>query len=146
MGAPWYVHVFMSSTKRRQSKNCRSHLMHLQVDVRLPHLGIQGIMRISSVVFQTATLLQVGLELLFAPPEGKEREREKKKGWRTSGINFSRALITVSWITVNHVQSASFQSNQVTLALSFLTVHDKVKASQVHQKQCNKLVMYLTLT
>lgn len=54
--------------------------MHLQVDVRLPHLGIQGIMRISSVVFQTATLLQVGLELLFAPPEGKEREREKKKG------------------------------------------------------------------
>lgn len=53
--------------------------MHLQVDVRRPHLGIQGIMRISSVVFQTATLLQVGLELLFAPPEGKEREREKKK-------------------------------------------------------------------
>lgn len=53
--------------------------MHLQVDVRRPHLGIQGIMRISGVVFQTATLLQVGLELLFAPPEGKEREREKRE-------------------------------------------------------------------
>lgn len=42
-------------------------LMHLQVGVRSPHLGIQGILRVSSVVFQTATLLQVGLELLSAP-------------------------------------------------------------------------------
>lgn len=54
-----------------KAKNSSSHLMHLQVGVRGPHLGIQGI---SSVVFQTATLLQVGLELLSAPPKEKEKK------------------------------------------------------------------------
>lgn len=50
--------------------------MHLQVGVRAPHLGIQGVMGVRSVVFQTATLLQVGLELLSASP----KEKGKKKG------------------------------------------------------------------
>lgn len=52
--------------------------MHLQVGVRGPHLGIQGVVGISSVVFQTATLLQVGLELLPAPPEEKEKKMMHK--------------------------------------------------------------------
>lgn len=71
-----YVQVRLSregSDALKEKKNSSSHLMHLQVGVRGPHLGIQGI---SSVVFQTATLLQVGLELLSAPPE----EKGKKKG------------------------------------------------------------------
>lgn len=42
-------------------------LMHLQVGVETSRLGVQGVMGISGVVFQTATLLQVGLELLSAP-------------------------------------------------------------------------------
>lgn len=49
--------------------------MHLQVGVRGPQFGVQGIMGIRSVVFQTATLLQVGLELLSAPPEEKGKKK-----------------------------------------------------------------------
>lgn len=51
--------------------------MHLQVGIRDPHLGFQGILGISGVVFQTATLLQVGLQLLPAPPEEKELKRTR---------------------------------------------------------------------
>lgn len=57
----------MKMEKRSRS----SHLMHLQVVVRGSHLGIQGTVGIRSVVFQTATLLQMGLQLLSAPPEEK---------------------------------------------------------------------------
>ena len=54
------------------------YLVHLQVGVRGPRLGVQcimGVMGVSGVVLQTATLLQVSLELLSAPPEEKEKER-----------------------------------------------------------------------
>jgi len=51
--------------------------MHLQVCVRDSHLGLQGIVGISGIVFQTATLFQVSLELLSAPPEEKERKIHK---------------------------------------------------------------------
>lgn len=49
--------------------------MHGHVDVRRPHLGLQSIVGINSVVFQAATLLQMGLELRSASPEnGKKRK------------------------------------------------------------------------
>lgn len=51
--------------------------MHLQVGVGDPHLGIQGVVRISSVVFQNATLLQMRLQLLSASPEEKKRKKEE---------------------------------------------------------------------
>lgn len=51
--------------------------MHLQVDVRHPHLGVQGIVGISGVVLQAAALLQVGLEFLPAPPTGREKKKKK---------------------------------------------------------------------
>lgn len=50
--------------------------MHLQVGVEISRLGIQGVMGISGVVFQTATLLQMGLELLSAPPTEKEKQED----------------------------------------------------------------------
>lgn len=59
-----------ASNALKEKINSSSHLMHLQVGVRGPHLGIQGI---GSVVLQTAALLQVGLELLSAPPKEKEK-------------------------------------------------------------------------
>lgn len=51
-------------------KQDKNHLMHLQVGVWDPHLGFQKIDGIGCVAFQTATFLQVGLELLPAPPKG----------------------------------------------------------------------------
>lgn len=58
--------------------------MHLQVDVGGPRLGVRwGVVGIGGIVLQAATLLQVGLELLTAPPAGqgeKKRIKKKKKG------------------------------------------------------------------
>lgn len=89
--------------------------MHLQVVVRGSHLGIQGIMGIRSVVFQTATLLQVGLQLLSAPPE----EKGKRKLLRMGAIHFSWDSTTFKWITL-------FLA--LTLALSCNALH-KYEAS-----------------
>lgn len=50
--------------------------MHPQVGVEVPRLGVQGVLGISSVVLQTATLLQVGLELLSAPPGGQTKTED----------------------------------------------------------------------
>lgn len=74
-------------TKRQQNNS--SHLVHLQVGVRRPHLVIQGIMGISSVVFQTTTLLQVGLELLSAPP----KEKEIKHKWNLFQEHFDHCQL-----------------------------------------------------
>lgn len=61
--------------KTGQSKaKSGAHLVHLQVVVGGPHLGLQGVLGVCRVVFQTATLLQMSLELLSAPPAWKERE------------------------------------------------------------------------
>lgn len=65
--------------------------MHLQVGVRGPHLGFHGIMGISCVVFQTATLLQVGLELLSAPPEEKENKRMMMHKWNLFQESFDHS-------------------------------------------------------
>lgn len=51
--------------------------MHLQVDVRRPRLGVQGVVGIGGVVLQAAALLQVGLELLSAPPTGRDLKKNK---------------------------------------------------------------------
>lgn len=59
-----------SDTTRKRSSNI--HLMHPQVDVRRPRLGVLGILGVGRVVFQSATLLQVGLELLSASPGDRE--------------------------------------------------------------------------
>lgn len=46
--------------------------MHLQVDVGGPRLGVRwGVVGIGGIVLQAAALLQVGLELLTAPPAGQ---------------------------------------------------------------------------
>lgn len=101
----------MKMEKRSRS----SHLMHLQVVVRGSHLGIQGTVGIRSVVFQTATLLQMGLQLLSAPPE----EKGKITLLRMGAIHCSWDLTTFNWITV-------FPA--LTLALSCYSLH-KYEAS-----------------
>lgn len=61
--------------------------MHLQIGVHGPHLGIQGVVGISRVVFQSAALLQVGLELLSAPPVDEKPGMKKvylSAGWMWS--------------------------------------------------------------
>lgn len=51
--------------------------MHLQADVGGPRLGVRwGVAGIGGVVLQGATLLQVGLELLTAPPAGQGEKQE----------------------------------------------------------------------
>lgn len=85
---------FSGSKRRLRRTNGKSnnHLMHLQVDVRRPHLGVQvWVVGISGVVLQAAALLQVGLELLSAPPTG----RDKKKKVEREFISES-TLITIS--------------------------------------------------
>lgn len=53
--------------------------MHGHVDVGRPHLGLQSIVGVNSVVFQAATLLQMGLEFCSASPEnGKNQGNDKK--------------------------------------------------------------------
>lgn len=57
-----------------------NHLVHLQVDVRRPHLGVQvWVVGISGVVLQAAALLQVGLELLSAPPTGRDKKKKNRE-------------------------------------------------------------------
>lgn len=63
--------------------------MHLQVDVGGPRLGVRwGVVGIGGIVLQAAALLQVGLELLTAPPagQGEKKRKEKKKGSVVRGL------------------------------------------------------------
>lgn len=60
--------------------------MHLQVDVGRPRLGVRwGVVGIGGVVLQAATLLQVGLELLTAPPAGQGEYKMNKQKNKASG-------------------------------------------------------------
>lgn len=57
--------------------------MHLQVDVGGLGLAIcWAVLSIGSVVLQAATLLQVGLQLLTAPPAGQGEKTKQEKGKR----------------------------------------------------------------
>lgn len=79
--------------------------MHLQVDVRRPHLGIQvWVVGISGVVLQAATLLQVGLELLSAPPTGRDKKKRRER------IYFSERF---DHHQLNHSESLSLHSKKV---------------------------------
>lgn len=61
--------------------------MHLQVDVGGPRLGVRwGVVGIGGIVLQAATLLQVGLELLTAPPAGQGEKKRTKKKKRVHGL------------------------------------------------------------
>lgn len=96
------------STKSRWKKEkTGSYLMHLQVGVGSPHLRFQGIVGISSVVFQTATLLQMGLELLSAPPKQEEKEDATHLEF-TSG---EHQLPSAKWIRIL-CRSEGFNPNQ----------------------------------
>lgn len=80
-----YYFFFLSLYRRLQARRSGGrHLVHLQVDVGGPRLGVRwGVVGIGGIVLQAATLLQVGLELLTAPPAGqgeKKRIKKKKKG------------------------------------------------------------------
>lgn len=89
--SPFIVNIFSlspSAATRRRSGG--RHLVHLQVDVGGLGLAVcWGVVSVGGVVLPAATLLQVGLQLLTAPPAGQgeksTREKEKKgsgvKGW-----------------------------------------------------------------
>lgn len=122
---------------RRKRRNGGGHLVHLQVGARDPRLGIQGILGVGRIVLQTATLFQMGLELLPAPPE------QKGKGLSKIWIYFRRASTTIRQITANPFRRFSSQpmrfqwlsSHRVSVAkLRDGSIWIKHLLAQVHRK------------
>lgn len=75
--------------------------MHLQVDVGRPRLGVRwGVVAVGGVVLQAAALLQVGLELLTAPPAGQGEYKMNKQEKSTASGKEDETRNWFHWLNI----------------------------------------------